>query len=303
MGAMESVRRPWTAEAAAPLVAAAADRWGLRGTPELLRLGTNASHRVGDAVVRVAPAGRDREAVERELHLARFLAARGFDAVRPLDVAAPIEVEGHWATAWAWIPHDPAGVTEGEAFGALIRGFHEVTEDYDAPLPGWGGLELIAARLAGLRRNPHFSGDELKTLEGVRRGLEERLEELSSSTPVGVVHGDAHPGNVLTEEGTGRSVLADFDLIGGGPRAWDLAPAALHPRRYGADPAWWHAVRRGYGREEDASWAVCLRVRELASAAWLFAAEDAGAPTRSAEADVRMRAFTGEPDPPVWGRH
>jgi len=300
---MEAVRRPWTAEAAAPLVAAAASRWGLDGTPELLRLGTNASHRVGDAVVRVAPAGRDREAVERELALARFLAGRDFDAVRPLEVEQPIDVDGHWATAWEWIPHDPAQVTDGEAFGALVRGFHDVTVDYAAELPGWGALELIAARLGGLRRNPHFSPEELAILEEVRSGLERRLDELASSTPVGVVHGDAHPGNVLTETGTGRTVLADFDLIGRGPRAWDLAPAALHPRRYGADPAWWHAVRAGYGRTEDDSWAVCLRVRELASAAWLFAAEDPAAAARSAEADVRLRAFTGEEDPPVWGRH
>jgi Ser/Thr protein kinase RdoA (MazF antagonist) len=299
---MEAIRRPWTAEDAAPLVAAAAARWGLRGTPELLRLGTNASHRIGDAVVRVAPAGRERDAVERELALARFLAAQGFDAVRPMDVEQPVDVDGHWATAWEWIPHDPAGVTDGRAFGALVRGFHDVTAGYDAPLPGWGALELIAARLGGLRRNPHFSPGELASLEGVRADLERRLDELASSTPVGVVHGDAHPGNVLTETGTGRTVLADFDLIGRGPRAWDLAPAALHPRRYGADPAWWHAVQAGYGRPEDASWAVCLRVRELASAAWLFAAEDPGAPARSAEADVRMRAFTGEEDPPVWGR-
>lgn len=300
---MEAVRKTWTAEDAAPLVGAAAERWGLRGTPELLRLGTNASHRIGDAVVRVAPAGRERDAVERELHLARFLAARGFDAVRPLDVEQPLDVDGHWATAWAWVPHDPAAVTDGEAFGRLIRGFHDVTTAYDAPLPGWGALELIDARLGGLRRNPHFSPDELALLEDVREGLVRRLDELSSSTPAGVVHGDAHPGNVLTETGTGRTVLADFDLIGRGPRAWDLAPAALHPRRYGADPTWWNAVRRGYGGEEDESWAVCLRVRELASAAWLFAAEDPSAPARSAEADVRMRAFTGEDDPPVWGRH
>lgn len=300
---MEAVRKPWTAEDAAPLVAAAAACWGLRGAAELLRLGTNASHRVGDAVVRVAPAGRDRAAVERELRLARYLATQTFDAVRPLEGAEPVQVDGHWATAWAWIPHDPTEVTEGEAFGRLIRGFHDVTADYDAPLPGWGGLELIAARLGGLRRNPHFSPDELARLEDVRAGLERRLEALATTTPVGVVHGDAHPGNVLTETGTGRTVLADFDLIGRGPRAWDLAPAALHPRRYGADPSWWNAVREGYGGEEDESWAVCLRVRELASAAWLFAAEDPDAPARSAEADVRMRAFTGEDDPPVWGRH
>jgi Ser/Thr protein kinase RdoA (MazF antagonist) len=300
---MDATRRPWTEEAAAPLVAAAAARWGLTGTPELLRLGTNASHRIGDAVVRVAPAGRERAAVDRELELARYLAARDFDAVRPLDVEQPVDVDGHWVTAWAWIPHDPGTVTDGEAFGRLVRGFHDVTADHDAPLPGWGALELIAARLGGLRENPNFSRDELETLEEVRRGLERRLDELSASTPVGVVHGDAHPGNVLTETGTGRTVLADFDLIGRGPRAWDLAPAALHPRRYGADPAWWNAVRRGYDRPEDESWAVCLRVRELASAAWLFAAEDPTAPARSAEADVRMRAFTGEDDPPVWGRH
>lgn len=300
---MEATRKPWTAEDAAPLVAAAARRWGLQGAPELLRLGTNASHRVGDAVVRIAPAGRAREAVQRELDLAAFLSEAGFPAVRPLAVEQPVDVDGHWATAWAWVPHDPEGVTDGEAFGALIRGFHDATVDYAAPLPDWGALELIAARLGGLRGNPHFSGDEVALLERTLSDLRAELEALAAITPVGVVHGDAHPGNVLTHADTGQAVLADFDLIGRGPRAWDLAPAALHPRRYGADPSWWQAVRRGYGRAEDASWEVCLRVRELASAAWLFAAEDPAAPARSAEADVRMHAFTGEPDPPVWGRH
>jgi Ser/Thr protein kinase RdoA (MazF antagonist) len=300
---MEATRKPWTAEDAAPLVAAAAARWGLAGTPELLRLGTNASHRVGDAVVRIAPAGRERAAVQRELDLAAFLAAQGFPAVRPLAVEQPVDVDGHWATAWAWVPHDPKGVTDGEAFGALIRGFHDATANYDASLPDWGALDLIAARLGGLRDNPHFAPDEVKLLERTLADLRAELQSLATTTPVGVVHGDAHPGNVLTHEVTGQAVLADFDLIGRGPRAWDLAPAALHPRRYGADPAWWQAVRRGYGQAEDASWEVCLRVRELASAAWLFAAEDPAAPARSAEADVRMRAFTGEADPPVWGRH
>ncbi|MGX6447291.1 hypothetical protein ACVU7I_04395, partial [Patulibacter sp. S7RM1-6] len=62
---MEATRRPWTPEEALPLVTAAATAWGLRGEPELLRLGTNASYRVGDAVVRVAPAARDRAAIDR----------------------------------------------------------------------------------------------------------------------------------------------------------------------------------------------------------------------------------------------
>jgi Ser/Thr protein kinase RdoA (MazF antagonist) len=255
------------------------------------------------ATAPATPSSASPRPVATELDLATFLAAQGFPAVRPLPVEQPVDVDGHWATAWAWVPHDPKGVTDGEAFGALIRGFHDATADYDAPLPDWGALELIAARLGGLRGNPHFAPDEVAMLERTLAELRAELDALAATTPVGVVHGDAHPGNVLTHEITGQAVLADFDLIGRGPRAWDLAPAALHPRRYGADPAWWQAVRRGYGREEDASWEVCLRVRELASAAWLFAAEDPTAPARSAEADVRLRAFTGEADPPVWGRH
>ncbi|WP_210491649.1 phosphotransferase [Patulibacter sp. SYSU D01012] len=306
---MQQTRRPWTPEEARPLVAAAADAWGLGGTPELLRLGTNASYRVGDAVVRVAPETRDRAAIDRELHLAAFLEDAGVPAVRPLPGAAPVRVDGRWATAWEWVAHDPQDGVGGEAFGALLRRFHDATASYDAALPDWGAPQLVAARLRGLRAHPAFSDDEVDLLERALAAVEADLAALADSTPHGVVHGDAHPGNVLHETGTGRAVLADFDLIGVGPRAWDLAPAALHPRRYGADPSWWEAVRRGYDRPEDPSWEVCLRLRELASAAWLFAAEDptatdaAGRPRRSAEADVRMRTFTGDPAPPVWGRH
>lgn len=306
---VSATRRPWTAARALPLVAEARERWGLdpQAPAELLRLGTNASYRVGETVVRIAPAGRAREAVERELELARFLATADVPAVRPSDLDQPIAVDGHWATAWRWIPHDPEAVVDGAAFGALLRRFHDATDRYDAPLPEWDALELIEHRLAGLHDHPAFSADEVALLEATLSELRDALAALDDTMPRGVIHGDAHPGNVIAAEDGSGAVLADFDLIGRGPRAWDLGPAALFPRRYGADPSWWEAVRVGYDRPEDPSWEVCLRVRELASAAWLFAGEDTtpgpgGTIRRSAEADVRMRAFTGEPDPPVWGR-
>lgn len=306
---VSATRRPWTAARALPLVNQARAYWGLDADApaELLRLGTNASYRVGETVVRIAPAGRPLEAVERELALAEFLATTDVPAVRPATLEQPIEVDGHWATAWRWIPHDPEAVVDGVAFGALLRRFHDATDRYEASLPAWDALELIEARLAGLRTHPAFTADEVALLETTLAELRAALAALGDALPSGVIHGDAHPGNVIAAEDGSGAVLADFDLIGRGPRAWDLGPAALFPRRYGADPAWWEAVRVGYDRPEDPSWEVCLRVRELASAAWLFAGEDTtpgpdGTVRRSAEADVRMRAFTGEPDPPVWGR-
>ncbi|MCV5928496.1 phosphotransferase, partial [Escherichia coli] len=77
-----------------------------------------------------------------------------------------------------------------------------------------------------------------------------------------VVHGDAHPGNVLL--GAEGAVLLDLDLVARGPRAWDLAPAALHARRYaGGSPAWWDAAREAYGPPRDPREDAFVDLREL----------------------------------------
>ncbi|MGE4426741.1 MAG: phosphotransferase enzyme family protein [Solirubrobacteraceae bacterium] len=290
-------RRPWDREVASALVEAARRELGLGHAPaRLLRLGTNASFRVGDVVARVAPSGHPVEAAARELEIARWLEDRGVSAVRPA-ADAPAVVDDRVVTLWHWVDHDPRVVVDGRAFGELLRAFHRATDDYDRSLPPWPQWDLIGARIAGLRGNPAFRPAEADRLERVLGDLHVRIAAAPADHRV--IHGDAHPGNVIV--GADGPVLLDFDLLCRGPRPWDLAPAALHVRRYGGDPAWLEAARAGYGPPDDPTESLYVDLRELASAAWRFAAEDAPDPeSRAPEVDARLAAFTGEPDPPVW---
>lgn len=298
---MSATRTPWRPEDGAALAERARGHWGLGTAPAvLLRLGTNASYRIGDVVVRVAPRDHPLAAAERELGLARFLERSGVPAVRPVALAQPAQIDGHPVTAWEWVPHDPASVVDGRAFGTLLRAFHDATENYDGPLPGWPQAALIGGRIAGLRANPALTAGEVDRLQ---QRLDELLAAIGQDTDGHrPIHGDAHPGNVIV--GPDGPLLLDFDLVCRGPRPWDLAPAALHARRYGGSAAWLAALREGYGPPVRADEELYVGLRELASAVWLLAAETADDPAgRSAEADVRLRAFDGEPDPPTWGAH
>ena len=52
--------------------------------------------------------------------------------------------------------------------------------------------------------------------------------------PPGVIHGDAHLGNLIASQ-TGP-VLCDFDATSIGPREWDLTPAAVGTLRFDYHP-------------------------------------------------------------------
>ena len=374
-------RRAWTSTEALPLLRAATAALGLPSVePRILRLGTNATARVGDVVVRVAPAEREREAVVAEVAVARHAAAAGVAVAEPLDepfLVAPEAAStggpaseapdgGRWVTTWRWIPHDPEAQVDGAAFGALLRRFHDGTADLAGPgadaaaapmgpdgsgadaaatptdpdgpgaeaapttadvggpgagvVPGAGRPDAAAGRanpgpgvvvlgpwrqpaivdgwLAGLDDHPAVDDDERALLHRLR---DARLAAVAGwERDAAVVHGDAHPGNVLL--GPDGAVLLDLDLVARGPRAWDLAPAALHARRYvGGSPAWWAAAREAYGPPRDPREDAFVDLRELASALWLVAAQPrTSRAARDPEVDVRLAALRGDPGAPRW---
>lgn len=349
-------RRAWTSTDALPLLRAAAAALELPTVePRILRLGTNATARVGDVVVRVAPAGRERDAVVAEVAVARHASAAGVPIVEPLGEpmlvgadpaprqARSLEPEGepgrasergaasggHWVTTWRWIPHDPDAPVGGAAFGALLRRFHDGTAslagpDADAAVGTADAGEPVAgdaARTAGRAPGPVALGpwrqpaildgwlaglDDHPAVDDAERALLRRLRDARLAAVAGwerdavVIHGDAHPGNVLL--GPDGAVLLDLDLAARGPRAWDLAPAALHARRYaGGSPAWWDAAREAYGPPRDPREDAFVDLRELASALWLVAAQPrTSRAARDPEVDVRLAALRGDADAPRW---
>jgi Ser/Thr protein kinase RdoA (MazF antagonist) len=198
---------------------------------ELLRLGENAIYQLSAApvVVRIARSGDRLGRVEKELCVARWLAAANVPAVRVYEETdQPLLVDGRPVPFWhAVTGGDPAPTYTDLA--RLLAAFHGLG-DGPCELSGFDPLRTSRSRLAapgGLT-----AGD--RDFPRARCGeLNEQLQELTYALPTGPIHGDAHPRNLLTDNG--QVVLLDFEVASIGPREWDLLPTAIATERYGLE--------------------------------------------------------------------
>jgi aminoglycoside phosphotransferase (APT) family kinase protein len=127
-------------------------------------------------------------------------------------------------------------------------------------LAEWAPLDAVRARVA--------DAEELDVRD--RRFLLQRcaevqdaLDELDFPLPRGLVHGDAHPGNVIV--GPDGPVLCDFDSSCVGPPEWDLTPLPVGRERFGDPAGRYQMLVDAYGFDVT-SWAgfpVLSAVREL----------------------------------------
>lgn len=89
--------------------------------------------------------------------------------------------------------------------------------------------------------------------------LERQVAGATWQLPTGVIHGDAHVGNLLA----GR--LCDFDSLSVGPREWDLVPLVHSATRFGDPRAPYEEFAAAYGFDlsTSPSWPLLREVREL----------------------------------------
>ncbi|GAA2907542.1 aminoglycoside phosphotransferase family protein [Streptosporangium fragile] len=180
------------------------------------------------AVVRLAEAtapGRYDRLVT-SVRVTRWLAEQGFPAIRPLPVKQPVAAEGFLATFWRHEEHigpppDPAQL------GPLLRRLHDLP-----PVP----FELPTHDpFGGVRRAIDASvvlddGDRAWLLDRCETLAETYYERVEFVLPYGLVHGDAHRGNMIRT--LGGFVLCDWDGVCAGPREIDLIPT-LQGVRFG----------------------------------------------------------------------
>ncbi|MEO3861339.1 aminoglycoside phosphotransferase family protein [Acrocarpospora sp. B8E8] len=244
------------------------------------------------AVVRLRQTGGSGE-WKRRLSLAvemtRWLHHHGFPTVTPLPVQQPITV-GEWtATFWTYIAVDEQSVAPSSSdLGALLRALHELP----APPVDLLATNPLGSLLADLSRSdltlPVGQHDWLR--EQGRRLLAE-YESAALPLGQGMIHGDAHPGNLLASGG--RYLMIDWDSISYGPRAQDLVPTLMGVLRFGRPPANWVALCDAYGVDpgiqDDSGVLLLCRARELRSlAAYLRAADHPGV---RAELDKRLSSL------------
>lgn len=234
----------------------------------LIRLGENAVFRLPaeGAVARIARSESYTPEVERQLAVARWLAAKSVAAVEPLDVDQPVIVGGRVAAFWKAVANDTEyGSTK--ALGGLLQRLHSLPVPDDLDLPPLDPFTRAHQRIETVS----ISDDERAFLRARCKALEEAYANLSFDSAPVVLHGDANVGNTLVDS-AGVARLADLDSFCVGPPEWDLLLTALFYQRFG-----WHTAIEysdfvaAYGRD-ILTWPgfrVLADLRELLMVSWL----------------------------------
>lgn len=170
-----------------------------------------------------------------------------------------------------------------EAFGRGLAQLHAAAEGFDASASRYTlDLDyLLMQPLQRLLRAPTMTADLRPRFEALGQRLRDRILALGPLSRV-LCHGDAHGDNnfvTVREDGERQALFFDFDEIGPGYLAYELAvyPWSLHPRS--VDGAWsdkamarWHAFIAAYravralGEADTAALAPFVAVRQF----WLL---------------------------------
>jgi len=306
------VRPRWTAQAARDVLEVGARSLGLiYERLELLRFGTNAVYRLhpDPLIVRISRPGADPQAIEREWDLCTWLSGLHYPVPSPaLEVMQrPLAVYDSVLSVWRYIP-PPAPGPDGRApeptleqMAALLRGLHGLSRPCPVELPAFDPLALIGARLRALAGAGQITRADAEVLWRWHGWLAPRFARAIAESRLGrgLIHGDAHRGNLILGS-RGEPYLLDWDYAAIGPREWDLIPEALGPRRFGRPAAEYMAFAHAYGHDVTAwpHFQTAALVRELLITVWRFEVE-AISPVRT-ESRLRMRYWRREPQPPPW---
>ena len=234
---------------------------------ELLRLGENAIYQLAavPVVVRIARSADRLPRVQKELCVARWLAAANVPAVRVLDETdQPLVVDGHPVSFWRTVTGGDPVPTDVD-LARLLAAFH-AAEDCPCELASFDPLRTSQTRLA----QAHIDPRDREFLEGRCAELNDQIQHLAFALPRGPIHGDAHTRNLLTDRG--KVVLLDFEAAADGPREWDLLPTAIGVDRYGRSERRYRQFADTYGFDVRtwAGYPVLREVRELTMTTWIM---------------------------------
>lgn len=238
-------------------------------------------------VIRLAAGPHAATLARRVVSVAASLEQAGMPTVRLAQgVASQPIFSGDWvATAWQYVPtvgDEPKPVN----LAVPLRALHSL-DRLDVALPHWSPIEKFRRRLDAAAVLPPEEAAELEQWSRTELGIgatdllrdlrlrcdeaEEDLDRVAWRLPPGVIHGDAHTGNILlSAAGYGavarsEPLLCDLDGTCIGPREWDLVPTAHGATRFGRSPADYQEFVGAYGVDitEWTGWPVLRCVREL----------------------------------------
>ncbi|GAA1801440.1 aminoglycoside phosphotransferase family protein [Luedemannella flava] len=271
-----------------------------------------------DVVLRLATGPTAAERVDRVVRVGVAFAELDAPTIR-LAAGLPNPVHaGEWsASIWQaviddadrrWAPVDLTGP---------LRAIHAIKQ---APttVPTWDPVGKSRRRLADLslladseQRFMHSWAQQVgRSLAHIVDHLGRWCDDLESALlatewalPVGVIHGDAHTGNLLATS-DGHTVLGDLDSVAIGPREWDLVPAAHGAHRFARSRADYTSFATTYGVDVTTlpGWDILRQTRELQLVTSVIASL-AGRPAVADELAHRMRTILTGSHTATWHRY
>ncbi|MGW0805552.1 phosphotransferase enzyme family protein [Nonomuraea sp. NPDC002799] len=186
---------------------------------------------------------RARAAVE----ITAWLAGQDFPTIRPAAINQPAIIDGWIATVWHYVTSTTPAEPHPQHLAPLLRQLHETEVAVSAP---------TIQPLGTLRADLDTKGDQTSTgdaLTPAQRAwlldrctqIEDAYTKLDPPLGYGLIHGDAHTGNLFPDRI--RWLLGDWDSIAYGPRLQDLIPTMMGHHRFGRPHARWDAFCHAYG--------------------------------------------------------
>ncbi len=215
-----------------------ADVCHLIGVPpsgaKLLHLHGNAVYALPSArlVVRISTSLDARARITESLKVTAWLAESGFPCTAPAPVTGqPFTIDGKVATVWQYIPEAPSPPPSARDLARILRDLHS------RPLPPSPPEALpdpLVSVTAALQSSPPgaIPRPDRDWLANRVTELRRTWAELRFPLTPALVHGDAHPGNLIRAQ-DGTIVLGDWDHVAIGPPEWDLAQIYYTSRRLG----------------------------------------------------------------------
>jgi Phosphotransferase enzyme family len=196
--------------------------------------------------------------MSREIAAARQLSAAGAPVVAPAQFTdpGPHDRGGLAVSLWTLVPESASIKPSPAQAGVALARLHTAGRDFAGDLPLLAPIrDLIFEGLGILERDRVLDGTTIAGLRARHHAILAEIDAYLDSDQgfadlVPVLHGDAHPGNLLVRQG--ECVWIDLEETCRGPRAFDLAVLALtydEQRASGARPA--SAIAR-LGTSQDA---------------------------------------------------
>ncbi|WP_055589585.1 phosphotransferase [Streptacidiphilus griseoplanus] len=181
-----------------------------------------------DVVARVAPVAH--QVAQFEVDLARSLAGSGCPVALPEPRVEPRahERDGFVVTLWTHYASPASPEIPPADYAAALALLHAGMRELDVPVPHFTDrVEQAQLLVADRDRTPALTDADRELLGGTLHGLRRTIGEHGASEQL--LHGEPHPGNVLTTRD--GLLFIDLETCCRGPVEFDLAHA---PEEVGA---------------------------------------------------------------------